>query len=55
MDRSVISRILLSDKVDPFNRTLLTEDVLEEDVELKKKIESFIKERRSGKGHSSSS
>lgn len=46
MDRSVISRILLSDKFDPFNRKLLTEDMLIEEVELKQKIQDFIKERR---------
>ncbi|PXF42272.1 putative ubiquitin conjugation factor E4 [Gracilariopsis chorda] len=46
MERSVISRILLSDKFDPFNRKLLTEDMLIEEVELKRKIQDFIKERR---------
>lgn len=46
MDKAVISRILLSDKSDPFNRKFLTEDMLEEDVELKKRIEAFIAERR---------
>lgn len=56
MDRAVISRILLSDKIDPFNRKLLTEDMLEPDVELKEKIKCFISERkrssRSGGGSS---
>eukprot|EP00178_Gracilaria_changii_P016427 TRINITY_DN46_c0_g1_i1.p1 TRINITY_DN46_c0_g1~~TRINITY_DN46_c0_g1_i1.p1 ORF type:complete len:1147 (-),score=163.54 TRINITY_DN46_c0_g1_i1:10691-14131(-) len=47
MDRSVISRILLSDKFDPFNRKLLTEDMLVEEVELRNRIQNFIKERRS--------
>lgn len=46
VDRAVISRILLSDKLDPFNRKLLTEDMLEEDVELKQRISAFIAERR---------
>lgn len=53
MDRAVISRILLSDKLDPFNRKLLTEDMLVEDTELKEKIDSFIGERRRAKGQSS--
>lgn len=53
MDRAIISRILLSDKVDPFNRKLLTEDMLEEDVELKKRIDEFIQERRNGTGQGS--
>lgn len=48
MDRAVICRILLSDKVDPFNRKLLTEDMLVEEVELKERIETFIKSRRGG-------
>lgn len=46
MDRAVISRILLGDKFDPFNRMLLTEDMLEDDVDLKQRIDSFIRERR---------
>ncbi|CAN8074443.1 unnamed protein product [Agarophyton chilense] len=46
MDRSVISRILLSDKFDPFNRKLLTEDMLVEAVDLKGRIQDFINERR---------
>lgn len=52
MDRAVISRILLSDKSDPFNRKLLTEDMLEDDVDLKKRILEFVKERRSNKAGS---
>lgn len=55
MDRAVISRILLSDKVDPFNRKLLTEDMLEEDVELKARIDGFIAEKRREVGKRSSS
>ncbi|KAI0564844.1 Ubiquitin elongating factor [Gracilaria domingensis] len=47
MDRTIISRILLGDKFDPFNRKLLTEDMLEEEVELKRRIQDFISERRS--------
>lgn len=55
MDRAVISRILLSDKVDPFNRELLTEDMLVEDVDLKNRIDSFVAEKRSARGASSKS
>eukprot|EP00177_Eucheuma_denticulatum_P008227 GFKZ01014968.1.p1 GENE.GFKZ01014968.1~~GFKZ01014968.1.p1 ORF type:complete len:1137 (-),score=220.11 GFKZ01014968.1:190-3600(-) len=46
MDRSVISRILLSDKVDPFNRKLLTEDMLEEETELKERIDKWIEQKK---------
>lgn len=46
VDRAVISRILLSDKSDPFNRQLLTEDMLEPDTALKGRIMAFIAERR---------
>lgn len=46
MDRAVICRILLSDKLDPFNRKLLTEDMLEDDVEMKRRVEEFIEKRR---------
>lgn len=52
MDRSVISRILLSDKLDPFNRKLLTEDMLEDEVDLKRRIDAFLTEKR-GKGSGS--
>lgn len=53
MDRAVISRILLSDKVDPFNREFLTEDMLIEDVDLKKRIDTFVAEKRASRGASS--
>lgn len=46
MDRAVISRILLSDKADPFNRKLLTEDMLIEEPELKVRIETFVRQRK---------
>jgi ubiquitin conjugation factor E4 B len=46
MDRDVISRILLSDKLDPFNRAFLSEDMLEDDVELKARITAFRESRR---------
>lgn len=49
MDRAVISRILLSDKVDPFNRKLLTEDMLIEEPELKARIETYIRQRKNSK------
>lgn len=54
VDRAVISRILLSDKSDPFNRELLTEDMLIEEVELKQRIDAFIAERRAAREGSSS-
>ncbi|XP_057769616.1 probable ubiquitin conjugation factor E4 [Salvia miltiorrhiza] len=43
VDRPVIQRHLLSDSTDPFNRSHLTADMLIPDVELKAKIEEFIK------------
>ncbi|KAK1305799.1 putative ubiquitin conjugation factor E4 [Acorus calamus] len=43
VDRPVIQRHLLSDNSDPFNRSHLTQDMLIPDVELKVKIEEFIK------------
>ncbi|KAH6791522.1 U-box domain-containing protein [Perilla frutescens var. hirtella] len=43
VDRPVIQRHLLSDSTDPFNRSHLTADMLIPDVELKAKIEEFVK------------
>ncbi|KAK4477584.1 hypothetical protein RD792_016819 [Penstemon davidsonii] len=53
VDRPVIQRHLLSDSTDPFNRSHLTADMLIPDVELKSKIEEFIKSqqlKRHGEG-----
>ncbi|KAL3614644.1 E3 ubiquitin-protein ligase pub1 [Castilleja foliolosa] len=54
VDRPVIQRHLLSDPTDSFNRSHLTVDMLIPDVELKAKIENFIKsqelKRRGGEG-----
>ncbi|GFP91775.1 probable ubiquitin conjugation factor e4 [Phtheirospermum japonicum] len=54
VDRPVIQRHLLSDSTDPFNRSHLTADMLIPDVELKAKIENFIKsqelKRHGGEG-----
>ncbi|KAG0460235.1 hypothetical protein HPP92_023363 [Vanilla planifolia] len=46
IDRAVIQRHLLSDNTDPFNRSHLTQDMLIPNVELKARIEDFI--RRQG-------
>ncbi|CAA0820271.1 Probable ubiquitin conjugation factor E4 [Striga hermonthica] len=43
VDRPIIQRHLLSDSTDPFNRSHLTVDMLIPDVELKARIEEFIK------------
>ncbi|KAF8399550.1 hypothetical protein HHK36_015417 [Tetracentron sinense] len=43
IDRPVIQRHLLSDSTDPFNRSHLTQDLLIPNVELKARIEEFIK------------
>ncbi|KAL0332116.1 UNVERIFIED_CONTAM: putative ubiquitin conjugation factor E4 [Sesamum calycinum] len=53
VDRPVIQRHLLSDSTDPFNRSHLTADMLIADVELKARIEEFIKSqelKRRGEG-----
>lgn len=49
MDRAVIQRILLSDKADPFNREFLTEDMLVDEVDLKKQIDAFVSEKRAAR------
>lgn len=43
VDRPVIQRHLLSDNTDPFNRSHLTADMLIPDVELKARIEEFVR------------
>ncbi|KAF6135192.1 hypothetical protein GIB67_035263 [Kingdonia uniflora] len=43
VDRAVIQRHLLSHNSDPFNRSFLTQDMLIPDIELKAKIEAFIR------------
>ncbi|XP_047314752.1 probable ubiquitin conjugation factor E4 [Impatiens glandulifera] len=43
VDRPVIQRHLLSDSTDPFNRSHLTADMLIPDIELKSKIEEFVR------------
>ncbi|CAI0454176.1 unnamed protein product [Linum tenue] len=52
VDRPVIQRHLLSDSTDPFNRSHLTSDMLIPDVELKARIEEFIRSQHL-KRHSS--
>lgn len=48
MDRSTISRHLLSDETDPFNRQRLTPDMLQPAVELKAKIDEFLASAKKG-------
>ncbi|KAL6324882.1 hypothetical protein AAG906_019790 [Vitis piasezkii] len=43
VDRPVIQRHLLSDNTDPFNRSHLTSDMLIPNIELKARIEEFIR------------
>eukprot|EP00467_Chlorarachnion_reptans_P000373 CAMPEP_0114533446 /NCGR_PEP_ID=MMETSP0109-20121206/27251_1 /TAXON_ID=29199 /ORGANISM="Chlorarachnion reptans, Strain CCCM449" /LENGTH=651 /DNA_ID=CAMNT_0001716673 /DNA_START=263 /DNA_END=2218 /DNA_ORIENTATION=- len=47
MDYSVIMRHLLNNETDPFNRSKLTPDMLEEMPELKQEIKEFIEKRES--------
>jgi ubiquitin conjugation factor E4 B len=46
MDRDVISRVLPSDKQDSFNRQFLSEDMLEDEAELKICMQEFRATRR---------
>ncbi|KAI3500720.1 hypothetical protein L2E82_19321 [Cichorium intybus] len=46
VDRPVIQRHLLSDATDPFNRSHLTPDMLIPDIELKQKIEEFVRSQQ---------
>ena len=50
LDRATITRHLLSDPKDPFNRKPLTVEMLQPDEELKGKIEAWLKAQRSGLG-----
>lgn len=47
MDRSAITRHLLSDPTDPFNRARLTIDMLQPNTELKARIEEWKQSKRS--------
>ncbi|XP_075220925.1 ubiquitination factor E4A [Lycorma delicatula] len=47
IDRSTIARHLLSDQSDPFNRSLLTMDMVSSNIELKEKIEKWLVEKKS--------
>lgn len=47
VDRTTIARHLLSDQTDPFNREPLTMDQVKTDIELKERIEAWIRERKS--------
>lgn len=53
VDRTTIARHLLSDQTDPFNRESLTMDQVKSDVELKGKIEAWIRERKASRSNSS--
>lgn len=46
MDRANIVRHLLSDRTDPFNRKMLTEDMLQPAVEIKTRIDAWLAEKR---------
>lgn len=46
MDRANIVRHLLSDRTDPFNRKMLTEDMLKPAVEIKTRIDAWLAEKR---------
>lgn len=46
VDRTTIARHLLSDQTDPFNRSPLTMDQVQSNVELKTQILQWIREKR---------
>ena len=48
LDRSSIVRCLMQDPIDPFNRLPLKEAELQPNVELKAKIEAWVRAKRSG-------
>ncbi|CAH8328041.1 unnamed protein product [Eruca vesicaria subsp. sativa] len=49
VDRAIIQRHLLSDNHDPFNRAHLTSDMLIPDIELKARIDEFVRSHQSKK------
>jgi ubiquitin conjugation factor E4 B len=49
VDRAVISRHLLNDQTDPFNRQPLTLDMLKPDADLKAKIDAWRAEKKANK------
>lgn len=48
VDRTTIKRILLNDEHDPFNRAPLTFEQVEDDVEMKQRIQRWIEQKRNG-------
>lgn len=46
VDRSTIARHLLSDQTDPFNRSPLTMDQVQSNVDLKTEIKTWIDQKR---------
>merc|ERR1712238_237717 len=49
VDRSTITRHLLNDPIDPFNREEMTIDDVKPNVELKAKIDSWLQEKRAAR------
>jgi hypothetical protein len=50
MDRGTILRHLLTDQRDPINRDKLTPEMLQPDVELKARIDAWLREQRASNG-----
>mmetsp|Transcript_45745 Transcript_45745/g.52871 ORF Transcript_45745/g.52871 Transcript_45745/m.52871 type:complete len:80 (-) Transcript_45745:81-320(-) len=46
VDRLTVMKHLLSDPIDPFNRSALTKEMLVPQPELKQKIDAFFAEKR---------
>ncbi|XP_017794147.1 PREDICTED: ubiquitin conjugation factor E4 A [Habropoda laboriosa] len=49
IDRQTIARHLLSDQTDPFNRSTLTMDMVKSDIELQRRVQEWIREKKARK------
>ncbi|CAK9829483.1 Ubiquitin conjugation factor E4 A [Anthophora retusa] len=49
IDRQTIARHLLSDQTDPFNRSPLTMDMVKSDIELQRRVQEWIQEKKARK------
>ncbi|XP_033329559.2 ubiquitination factor E4A [Megalopta genalis] len=49
IDRQTIARHLLSDQTDPFNRSPLTMDMVESNIELQHRVQDWVKKKKQGR------
>ncbi|XP_034174785.1 ubiquitination factor E4A isoform X1 [Osmia lignaria lignaria] len=52
IDRQTIARHLLSDQTDPFNRSPLTMDMVKSNIELQRRVQEWIQEKKQEKARS---